>query len=353
MECKFCVKGGVCIPCGLATLEGFPAIAQRPVARRALLPKRHQLGLVLSVAAYLNKACLSRVMAKFNLSELGDPMLGGEVSLAILEHRGCDNEHGESDCKMGRLLSLAKPGLEFVRLFENRDMGLRVHLWRLSAEEHVVVWRPSANGRNWETNLDIDLVPPVVVVAAAAGEAAGGYVHNGFQTLVTSRARGCSRPVVQMLSELVKGTVYCVGDSLGGACAPICARILQSLAPGLAIRVVTFGAPRFGTTEFARAVLCSVRSYHRYVAEGDLVTMSPLAIPGVMPYSHPEGTEVFIRRGDSEADWLYGKGKMPASFVAWCRKNNVCSHAFQGGSVWTYWGRRCEPSLTEALGKSQ
>jgi hypothetical protein len=154
------------------------------------------------------------------------------------------------------------------------------------------------------------------------------------------------------------------GDSLGGACAPLCAWFLQGTSP--MPHVITFGAPRYSNAEFAAAVVRRTASYRRFVAEGDLVPQVPFYIGGVFPYAHACGTERYVPRGVASWDWLYRgtcsrgqersraeKGRRQTAHTArratpeqraWFLRHNHVGHAYQFGNIWTHWGSLCAAS---------
>lgn len=71
------------------------------------------------------------------------------------------------------------------------------------------------------------------------------------------------------------GRVTFTGHSLGGALATLHSLRFAAATPGAEVRCVTFGSPRVGDSEFARAARSLVPNSRRYVVPGDPVPRVP------------------------------------------------------------------------------
>lgn len=99
-----------------------------------------------------------------------------------------------------------------------------------------------------------------------------GWSHTGFTDIYRSM-----RQAVVSLVDRCDGNkpMYVTGHSLGGALAVLCATDLASKRPDADIRVCTFGAPRAGNPDFAKAYNRSVAASRRYHNEFDVVPHLP------------------------------------------------------------------------------
>lgn len=79
----------------------------------------------------------------------------------------------------------------------------------------------------------------------------GAPVHLGFNQVFSSMLPAIREFLAKHGS--VTGTVHCIGHSLGGAIANLAADWIKKTRGG-AVRLYTFGAPRVGTSWFARSM---------------------------------------------------------------------------------------------------
>ena len=90
-----------------------------------------------------------------------------------------------------------------------------------------------------------------------------------------------------MLNTLSNGAqptrIDCLGHSLGGGVATLCGVWAALMWPAADVRVVTFGSPKVGNSDFAQSVLATVGRTYRVVNELDevraLIPHSPVS-PG-------------------------------------------------------------------------
>lgn len=136
----------------------------------------------------------------------------------------------------------------------------------------ALIFRGTADPRNWITNLSADTV-------RAPG---GGRVHRGFLAAFES-----VRPQVESWAAEAGCPLLAAGHSLGGALAVLAATTLDLGA------VYTFGAPRVGDRPFCGSIRAPL---YRVVNHRDLVPSIP---PAVAPfvYWHAGETRYFAADG--------------------------------------------------------
>lgn len=125
-------------------------------------------------------------------------------------------------------------------------------------EGHAVfVFRGTFVGIDWLTNLNISV----------SKSSFGQNVHDGFaETFATIRPR--LSPIINALAKNKVHSVHCIGHSLGGAVATMCAEYIRS-ATSYIPYLYTFGAPRVGLEPFANMLTSQLkpqrmfRVYHR------------------------------------------------------------------------------------------
>jgi hypothetical protein len=174
-----------CIPCGVAATaarqdayapQGDRIARKQPdVPMTHTLVRRTQLAGALSIAAYLSLGCLSTLCRRWLCAELSDPQHGEALSLELLDHAQCDNASALGDCRLGAVTAsrdaggaagkdrgdvCTGDGLRLQLVLANRKSGLRVHVWTSPGGAAYVVWRASANLRNWASDLDVVMARP-------------------------------------------------------------------------------------------------------------------------------------------------------------------------------------------------
>ena len=75
----------------------------------------------------------------------------------------------------------------------------------------------------------------------------------------------------QLSNNAVPVRVDCIGHSLGGGIATLCGVWASETWPQADVRVVTFGSPKVGNSDFAQGVLAVVGRTYRVVNELDEV----------------------------------------------------------------------------------
>lgn len=121
----------------------------------------------------------------------------------------------------------------------------------------VIMIRGTVYLGDWLTNLNISV----------SSSATGQPIHDGFNQAFMSMVPSL-KTLLPLLRKHQVHTVHCVGHSLGGALATICADWLYSNM-GIKPFLYTFGSPRVGFQTFARQCTSKVsaerifRSYHR------------------------------------------------------------------------------------------
>lgn len=134
---------------------------------------------------------------------------------------------------------------------------------------------------DWLTNLNIS------VSSSAVGEP----VHDGFNQAFQSMKEQLEQ-LIPLIRQNRVHTVHCIGHSLGGALATICADWLSS-SKGIKPYLYTFGSPRVGLYTFSSQCTRRLgterifRTYHRT----DIVPCIP-----IWPFIHTpcEGTDYFL-----------------------------------------------------------
>ncbi|MDP4534898.1 lipase family protein [Alkalimonas collagenimarina] len=100
-------------------------------------------------------------------------------------------------------------------------------------------------------------------------------IHAGFNKVFQSIKPALSEQLNPLLRANGKGTVHCVGHSLGGALAHLTADWVKRQY-GNRVCLYTFGAPRVGLTEFAKKTTTSIDKHFRCIHSSDPVPMVPL-----------------------------------------------------------------------------
>ena len=97
-------------------------------------------------------------------------------------------------------------------------------------------------------------------------------IHSGFlEQFLSVRSTILS----QVLLAPTSFQICCVGHSLGGALATICAFYLKSVYSKRFVKCVTFGSPRVGNKEFVDAYNLKIEKSIRCVNADDIVTRRP------------------------------------------------------------------------------
>lgn len=134
----------------------------------------------------------------------------------------------------------------------------------------VVAVRGSKHGQDWLTNFH---------VGYAIGHN-GGTVHSGFNRTFESMRPQFQQVLGNRFREAGRGTVHCVGHSLGGALATLTADWIHShfRKP---VKLYTFGAPRVGLQSAAQNTTGALTGIYRCTHGADPVPKVP-----VWPFIH-------------------------------------------------------------------
>ncbi|MEK4048258.1 lipase family protein [Paenibacillus sp. FSL H8-0048] len=159
-------------------------------------------------------------------------------------------------------------GFSAVHSFQAKSMG---NVWELfgfileSPQEIIIAWRGSISTNDWLSNMN-------------AAQKKFKYIqepcmtHRGFTDIYAS-ARDAILSVLGTLSP--EKTLYVTGHSLGGALATLCTLDIAANSAFTAPRLYTYGSPRVGDPDFAKAFSRYVRSSYRYANLFDVTTYVP------------------------------------------------------------------------------
>jgi len=151
-------------------------------------------------------------------------------------------------------------------------------------QEIIVAYRGSTTPMNFVTDAAGAMVswkPATAVVDAPDGT----QVHLGFQHAWLTVSDSTIKLVTSELVAHPSYSVVCVGHSLGGAMASLCAVSLQKIFPPTVVKMYTYGQPRTGNEIYARwveQVITPARSF-RVVHSLDGV---PTMVPRILGFRH-------------------------------------------------------------------
>ena len=152
-----------------------------------------------------------------------------------------------------------------------------------------IVFRGTKLLADWLSNFNI----------APARSSVGYSVHDGFHTAFNSMKPQLEK-LVQAAKKQGATSFHCIGHSLGGALATLCASWLQN--SGKSTYLYTYGSPRVGLFDFSNylTIQMTTKRIYRVFHKTDVVPMIP-----TWPYVHiPEsGTDY----------WLYSPGLLPSA----------------------------------------
>lgn len=167
---------------------------------------------------------------------------------------------------------------------------------------------------------------------------AGHLVHDGFNQTFRSLRSELDR-FVAGLSQRGINTVHCIGHSLGGALATLCAEYLKSVT-SKEVYLYSFGSPRVGLSTFADQLSKKLtpervfRVYHRT----DIVPCVP-----TWPYAHVPSV-----MADMYDYFQPSPGSVPQ--IAWHGMDSYLQTV--GNNNWTQLrGKRFEPFNSNAIEK--
>lgn len=124
---------------------------------------------------------------------------------------------------------------------------------------------PMGVSRDWQTNS----------LVATKKCKSGHSVHSGFQSIFSDIT-----PDLEAYFKGKRGTVHCIGHSLGGALAALSADYLME-AGSFDVKLYTFGAPRVGLQDFSRHLTNKVKQENIF-----RVFHSTDPVPMIAPYPY-------------------------------------------------------------------
>ncbi|KAH7099325.1 Alpha/Beta hydrolase protein [Auriculariales sp. MPI-PUGE-AT-0066] len=156
-----------------------------------------------------------------------------------------------------------------------------------SRHEIVLVFRSTANPMNVFNDCliyKVDLQTPTPLP--------GAEVHYGFQKCWLSVSHLVRPTLDLLLATHPRYTLVLAGHSLGGAISSIASLTLKQLYPHRPMRLYTYGQPRTGNENFARAVTDTLgpANIFRVVRSNDGV---PALCPRTLGFKH-HGTEYWV-----------------------------------------------------------
>jgi len=200
-----------------------------------------------------------------------------------------------------------------VSEFRSRRTRCMVGLWRSGTRASIVVaFRGSSNGFEWANNAhpaEWKQLSPII----------GGQVHPGFIASLADVWPDVNESIDGLirghLPELLTGyasgrsvPLCMVGHSRGGALA-VLAGLRALIEFVLPVHVYSFGAPRVGTSEFARTFSnvfrCGNSAHWRFECKRDPVPVFPFALQaehtGSLAYLTPGSMTVDLVRTERHA----------------------------------------------------
>ena len=157
----------------------------------------------------------------------------------------------------------------------------------------------------------------------------GCKVHEGFDAQY-SIVRHQIRERIRDLAPLSAERLVCVGHSLGGALATLCALDLRLREAGLRTVCLTYGCPRVGNASFAYHFNRTVDESYRFVNKRDLFPHTPSR----WRYRHVRGLLVFrpdgtVGSGDRMPRFVF-HNLMDHGMPAYRRNFETCLHRGDG-----------------------
>jgi hypothetical protein len=193
----------------------------------------------------------------------------------------------------------ARPQIDFAlvgRVSEGIVISFRGTLPPLDlAPNCMTVTNPAVLGLpvllDWRNDLRAELDPG----ASVSGIRISGAVHKGFVASLAGLWAGVAALVDQLRGTDDAPHLYFTGHSKGGALANLAAFCACSAWPNAIVKAATFGAPRVGDHDFARAYQAAGIDCQRYEVPDDIVPDVPAAgfVAGGLPNLHgcePVGT---------------------------------------------------------------
>lgn len=172
----------------------------------------------------------------------------------------------------------------FREVLNVHKTGCHASLYRLDGQPGAVLcFRGTNKIRQWIMNLTALPVP------WNHGADAQVWVHHGFQTLFDRLW-----PRLEPAVAAVDGPIQFTGHSLGGAFATLAAALVGRPKDCL----VTFGSPRVGNADFARALAARGIAHHRVVNSRDIVTQLPRREPRLRQFDYRHTAPPIVLGGE-------------------------------------------------------
>ncbi|VDL72702.1 unnamed protein product [Nippostrongylus brasiliensis] len=140
----------------------------------------------------------------------------------------------------------------------------------------------------------------ILVVPWVAGGSVSKYFYNAFNAVWTA---GIKDDFLSLKSKYPDYELWIVGHSLGGAMASLAASYIEKmkLFDGNRIKLVTFGQPRTGDIDFARAHDSQIPYTFRVTHAHDVVPHVP---PQDVENYHHHKSEAFYNNDMTTADYV-------------------------------------------------
>ncbi|XID93413.1 lipase family protein [Paenibacillaceae bacterium WGS1546] len=193
-------------------------------------------------------------------------MSGYDIRTAIFLAAVCSQTYAQFNDPDGRFV--VPDGYSFVREIRARSLAGAPERFGfiLQSDSHVVVaFRGSSTTTDWIS----DAIASQTKLKYVRN---GGMTHRGFTNIYDSaRSR-----ILSALGKLSAGkALYITGHSLGGALATLCALDAAVNSPFRSPRTYTFGSPRVGDPDFAKAYAKHAGGTFRVHNRFDVVTHLP------------------------------------------------------------------------------
>jgi hypothetical protein len=187
--------------------------------------------------------------------------------------------------------------------FENEETDTQAFVaW--DDEVSVLVFRGTAEAKDWLTDLNADKVPYGSHSAAVLPFIATTYVHEGFWKAWCSVRDEILDYFVRIYAQERK--ILVTGHSLGGALALIAAHQLSiEMRHRGSVRLYTFGQPRVLNESGVGEANLLLLGYHRFVHNNDVVARVP-----AWGFAHGGRLNHFDHTGRLYLD--------PFAWIVWC-----------------------------------
>lgn len=198
----------------------------------------------------------------------------------------------------------------------------------------IILFRGTQYLADWLTNLNVG-------VSRSTGSQP---VHDGFNQAFKTMKPKLMDFVTSLRAQGITN-IHCIGHSLGGALATLCAEWLKTNC-GFTPQLYTFGSPRVGLKGFSHSVTRSLgsdgvfRAYHKtdivpcipiwpFIHTPDDGTEYFLPSPGLMPGAEYHGMEHYVNSVGSKS-WkalaaIKPDKKTDAGVIRWLKEDTIFS----------------------------